>query len=378
MVESTQPSFPGNDAPQGERQRSARPWHERLRAPGSLWLSKRAWLGLLLSIACLALALYDIDLGEVGATLRSANLALLLVAALTVLAAGVAKTVRWRILLGGASAGGADAIALPRLSRIWYAGAALNLALPAPRSGDLARAYLVAEGASGLSKSLALGTVAVEKLLDMVMLAGCLLGLVLLMTLPPELGARRAPVVGATLAVLAGVALILWQRERLLRLARWLLSRLPGGLAPWGQRLLGSTERAVQGLAALRSPRAIAALVIWTVGIWLASTYTNFLVLRAMGLDIDRGAAWVLSIFVLVVLQAGVAIPSSPGKVGVFQVLCRWALGVFGLPATVGLAYGILLYLVAPVTLMVVGTLALAWESWQLRTHTPAEREGLD
>ncbi len=93
---------------------------------------------------------------------------------------------------------------------------------------------------------------------------------------------------------------------------------------------------------------------------------TNNAVLVALG----QPGSWVQSVFVLVVLTAGVAIPSSPGKVGVFQVLCRWSLGVFGVSASVGLAYGILLYLVAVVSQMLAGAAALLWESWRLR-RTP-------
>ena len=97
--------------------------------------------------------------------------------------------------------------------------------------------------------------------------------------------------------------------------------------------------------------------------IWFLSVYTNYLVFLALGMR----PSWVQSLFLLVVLQAGVAVPSTPGKVGVFQVLCRWSLGLFGISATLGTTYGILLYLAAPVLLMVVGALALGKESWHLR-----------
>lgn len=341
-----------------------------------LGIGSQAWIGLLFSLACLFLAIYDIKLGQVLTTLRTTNLSWVLVGVLLVVSSIVAKALRWRYLLqvdhktdnelADRSAG--YPLGLARLTNIWLAGAALNLALPTPRSGDLARAYLAGE-AGDTSKSLVLGTVAAEKLLDMVMLALCFVVLVPLVALPEELAARQGPVVGLSLMLVAVVFVVLWQRNWILGWAWWLLGRFP---SRWSGPLQGSTERAVQGLDALRRPRILIRLVLISVVIWLLATAVNYVVFLALALP----ASWIESLFVLVVLQAGVALPTTPGKVGVFQVLCRWALGVLGYPAAVGLSYGIVLYLVAPVTHMLLGAVALLWESWQLR-KTPGSLASL-
>ena len=332
------------------------------RAVQPLWRSGRMWLGIVLSLGSLVLAMRGIDRGEIAATLRTTHLGWLLGAMLVVLISAVAKAVRWRLLFSQGSSrsiSSPPSIGILRLTRIWLAGASLNLALPAPRSGDLARAYLAGE-AGKVSKSLVMGTIAAEKLLDMVLLAVCFIVLVPLVVLPQELAARRFPIIGMTMLVMVLVFVMLWQRRRLLALAEWLLGQLP---ERWGRPLLGSVERAVQGLDALRSPSLLFWLAVSSVIIWFLSVYTNYLVFLALGMR----PSWVQSLFLLVVLQAGVAVPSTPGKVGVFQVLCRWSLGLFGVSATLGTTYGILLYLAAPVLLMVLGAMALGKESWHLR-----------
>jgi uncharacterized membrane protein YbhN (UPF0104 family) len=48
----------------------------------------------------------------------------------------------------------------------------------------------------------------------------------------------------------------------------------------------------------------------------------------------------------MVVLKVGVAMPSVPGKLGVFHYLCTLALGAFGLDKGVALGYAVLLYFV--------------------------------
>ena len=337
------------------------------RAVRPLWRRGRMWLGIVLSLGSLVLAMRGIDRGEVASTLRTTHVGWLVGAMAVVLVSSVAKAVRWRLLFAQgssqASSSQSPSIGIVRLTRIWLAGASLNLALPAPRSGDLARAYLAGE-AGKVSKSLVMGTIAAEKLLDMVLLAVCFIALLPLIVLPQELAARRFPIIGMTTLVMVLVFVMLWQRQRLLAFAGWLLGKLP---ERWGKPLLGSAERAVQGLDALRSPRLLFWLTVSTVIIWMLSAYTNYLVFLALGLR----PSWVASFFLLVVLQAGVAVPSTPGKIGVFQVLCRWSLGLFGVPPAQGVAYGILLYLAAPVLLMVVGAAALGIESWHLRTAHP-------
>lgn len=329
-----------------------------------LWRSGRMWLGIVLSLGSLALAMRGIDRGEVAATLRTTHLGWLVGAMVVVSITSVAKAVRWRLLFAQGSSPASSSLPMSigtvRLTRIWLAGASLNLAMPAPRSGDVARAYLVGE-AGNVSKSLVMGTIAAEKLLDMVLLAFCFIAFLPLIVLPQELAARRFPIIGMTTLVMLLVFIMLWQRQRLLAFAEWLLGKLP---ERWGRPLLGSAERAIQGLDALRSPRLLFWLTGSTVAIWILSAYTNYLVFLALGLQ----PSWTESFFLLVVLQAGVAVPSTPGKIGVFQVLCRWSLGLFGVPPAQGVAYGILLYLAAPVLLMVAGAVALGIESWHLRT----------
>lgn len=354
--------------------------HPSVRPPSAahrpLWRSRRMAVGVAVAALCLGLALVGVDLREVAGILRETRPGWLAAALAMVAAATWAKGVRWQLLLypdGDGKRRSRDKAALGslRLANIWLAGAALNLALPVPRSGDLARAYLAGE-AGGLSKAQALGTVAAEKLLDMAMLVLCFLLLPLLVAMPAELTARLPSLVTLTLVFAAGAALLLWQRDRWLGLARWALSRWS---SPWSQRLVGSLERGVEGLDALRSPRGLVGLALWSAVAWGLSVAINNAVFLALGLP----SSWTASLFVLVVLQAGVALPSTPGKVGVFQFLSRWALVFLGYPAAAGLAYGILLYLVSPVVYMVVGALALAVESGRGRgrsiPETPSFRD---
>lgn len=353
MASNPDPS-PETTAPGARRPRQRRSW----------WLNRRLWLGMILSLGCLALAMVDIDFGEMATALRSANLAWVALAAALALLTGVAKSWRWHLLLYPASppvaatpAGqAADRISMPRLTNIWLAGAGVNLALPVPRVGDVLRVYLASE-AGKASKSLVLGTLAAEKLVDMVLLALCFVGLLLFVAAPQELAQRQASTVGVAVLLAAAMAALLWQRQRVVAWAGAVLQR-----APRGAQAAASLEQALQGMDALRQPGRLMAVSILTVLVGLLSVATAYLIFLAL----DMPPSWVQSTFLWVVLQVGVSVPSTPGKIGVFQVLCRWTLGLFAVPPALGLAYGLLLYVAVPLVLMIVGALALAIEGWRV------------
>lgn len=329
--------------------------------------SRRLWLGAMLGVACLVLAMADIDYVELATTLRLANLAWVAIAAVTVLLTGCAKAWRWHLLLYPERQPlPAGAVGVPRLTNIWLAGAGVNLALPLPRVGDILRIYLAGE-TGRLSKSLVLGTIAAEKLLDLVLLALCFLGLLLFVAMPDELAQRQVSTLGITGLLVIVVGVLLWQRQRLLSLLARAVQRIP-----YGARLADGIDRGLHGMAGLGRPGRLLGLTLLTVGIWFLSVLTAYVVFLALNMP----PSWAQSLFVLVVLQVGVAVPSTPGKIGVFQVLCQWALAVFGVSTTLGLAYGVVLYLAAPLLLMVTGAVALAIESWRIgRLPTDLELE---
>ena len=84
-------------------------------------------------------------------------------------------------------------------------------------------------------------------------------------------------------------------------------------------------------------------------------------------LAFDLPASPLIALTLLVVLQGGVAVPSTPGKIGVFQLLCMVVLAVFGIAEPVGLAYGLVLHVVVVGGVTVWAALALWRRSWNWR-----------
>jgi uncharacterized protein (TIRG00374 family) len=277
----------------------------------------------------------------------------------------MAKTARWQLLF------------YPRhrqrrygkLLAILFIGQMINIVVPA-RLGELARAYLVGE-IEGESKALALGTIAVEKAVDLLMEILLFVGLLLTMAVPRWVQEPGAGLAVITIVLLGALVLAALYKERLLSAFGRLMVTLPE-LAR--ARLMGQLAAAMGSLEVLRQWDASLGVMGWSILSWLLAASTNYIVFLALGLHLSFLAA----VFLLVVLQVGVAVPSSPGKIGVFHYLCLLALSVFSVERSLALSYGLLLYFVAFLPPILLGAFFLWWENvtWQRLRRGALEVEG--
>ncbi len=103
--------------------------------------------------------------------------------------------------------------------------------------------------------------------------------------------------------------------------------------------------------------------------LWAGSILINYLVLISLHIH----ATFLAAIVLLVILQAGVAVPSSPGKIGVFQNLAVLGLSLFGVAKAPALAFGVVLHLLIflPVAVMA----GIFWlSSRERRGDSPSEK----
>jgi len=312
----------------------------------------RLLLGSLLSLLFLWLAFREVPLSEVLATFAVARYRFVALALLLVLLSPLLRAARWRLLYHP----DLDGLGVPKLAAVLLVSQMLNIVVPA-RTGELARIYFMNHTA-GRNPARTLGTIVIEKWLDIVMLLVLVSLVPLFVTLPPWFQDSRTTL-GVFAALFFGAALALSHgRERVLRLLASVGRFFPAG---WRQPVRRALETGLQSLDVLRSPRVGLQLQAWSLTIWLLSALVNYVVLRALGIPLPFAAA----LFVLVVLQVGVAVPSAPGKLGVFHYLCVLALSVFGIDKSIALGYAVLLYFVVFVPPVVLGALGL----WILMTR---------
>ncbi len=231
-------------------------------------------------------------------------------------------------------------------------GQVVNLILPM-RSGDVVRAVWIApERDTGAPE--ALGSIAVEKVWDLLALLAC--GLILLVWVPlPDWFARSAE--GTALALLVGVGALWaglhWQ-ETLFDWAGRLLARLPAG---WDRALLPRLRRLANGLEGLRRPRVSGRALFWTALTWGLGALANWAVLAAFGIP-----SVVAALFLLAALMAGGTVP-TPGRLGLFEGICVLSLGLFNVPQDIALAAGLVLHGVVMGPPLVAAAILALWSA---------------
>lgn len=275
-----------------------------------------------------------------------------LAAVLSVLLTTASKVARWHVLFPQGRRPGILALA-----RSLVIGQLTNALLLA-RLGGLTRAYVL-ERTAMMGTGMTLGTIAVEKALDL----SFLLATVLLVTGLRLFagGWNDAILLLSAVGLLFVVSVLLWPERRLQARLDQLGDRFPGRMSAWW---LAFVRQVLSGLRALCSWRQRALAVAWSLWIWVLAASTNYLLFRAFSLHLAPGVALLL----LAVLHAGVAPPSTPGRVGVFHALVVLTLTSQGVDRERSLACGTVLHAVVYGPQLALGLVALVTGRLQRRT----------
>ena len=318
----------------------------------------KLWVGVVVSLAALVVAVLGIDVRRVVDTLAQAEYVYLIPATLGVLAYLVSRAVRWRLLLG-------PQVGLSRCFWVTNIGYLVSNVLPF-RLGDPARAVVIGQRAE-ISTAAALSTVIVERVLDMLMVVAILAGVIPFVSGAGS--AMSAGLVAGGAAVVAVVVLLLlafrpdWGR-RLIAFPLSLWKRIPG----WGERLdeerwARALDGLFEGLAPLRSGRRGLGLLAWSVVTWAFVVAYYWALMRAFLPHPPAPAAP----FLVCVVGLGMAVPSSPGAVGVFHAVARYGLTVpFGVPTDQAITIAFAIHTFQYVAVCLLGLVGLARESLSL------------
>jgi hypothetical protein len=310
------------------------------------WRRALRWLpGLLVSLLAVAVLLQLASWQEVGAALQAMDVRSLAAATGVFLASILARGMAWRTLLKGRAS-------LLRTFVVLNEGYLLNNLFPF-RLGELGRALLMGSS-TGLGTFHILATILIERLYDLAITA-----MLLLATLPLVLGMEWArplawSLLAAVLLGLAGLFLAARTRRRWKpRLAAW-LQRSPGLAA----RLLPRLDAILDGLGALTDPLQFLSGLAW-MGLSWALVVTKYVILLRAAAP-QAPVLW--AVFCLAVAAVGVAVPSAPAGLGVFEATVVGALALVGVSSAAALAFAVIVHLIYFIFTCGIGLLGLARE----------------
>ncbi|MCX6639014.1 MAG: lysylphosphatidylglycerol synthase transmembrane domain-containing protein [bacterium] len=292
-----------------------------------------------------------INLDELGKVLASAHYGWLLLGVAMLLVSLFFRAERWRILLK------------PVHSQIHYwpvysamnIGYMINNILPL-RMGEFLRAYFLGK-AEGISKSSALATVVVERLLDM-MAALVLLGIsIFLFPFPDWIRDGLFYVGGAVVLLIGFLIALLVNTTWTLKLLGQCLFFLPHKLR---DRIISVAASFTSGLEILRSAHHYLAILSYTGILIVCYLFSVFLTFLAFDLVSPQYPMIYLhpilaSVVLLIIVTIGVGLPSAPGAVGTFHGIVALGVSLLGVPPEISMGVAITLHLANYIPLTALG-----------------------
>ena len=246
-----------------------------------------------------------------------------------------------------------------RLLAISSVGFMAILALPA-RLGEFVRPALIRQKGK-VSAAAALGTVAVERIVD-----GLLVSIFVFAALfarrGPDAPGWMMPTAWAALALFAAATVFLvfalrWpDRTVKTAVALTLVRRFAPVLADKVEEKLHSM---IRGFFVLKDAKNLLVFLLWSLAYWIANGFSLWVLARGFHLDLPVMAAFATMGLVAV----GITLPNSPGLTGQYQYFTSLGLGLY-LPAAVvdsdGMAFAHALWGIQVVWYLGMGALALS------------------
>ncbi len=314
------------------------------------------WIAAVLTVALVAaliyLAIAKLNPAQVGHLLTKTKVGWALLALALMMLAFVARGESWfavlRAALPDAHLGRGVAM---RGIMIGMVGSTV-----APgRLGEVARALVVARRLGDPSRNVALvlGTVISQTLINLLAL-----GILALVTL---LGAALA---GAHAEAIIGVVAFPAVIVAIVLLGPRALRRAAASRIDWVRRAAASIDHQLanfrRGLVVFKHPRAAVHAGGTQLAAWALQLVACYSVFLALGLE--QHANLRAAAAVLLAVNVTAIVPVTPSNVGVFQAACIAVLAPFGISASQGLAYGLILQAVEIVAAVTLGVPALLRE----------------
>jgi glycosyltransferase 2 family protein len=304
------------------------------------------WLGIAISLICLAAIFLFIEPAEIWQALQTANFAYLGLTAVGILLFLFFRAIRWRFMLDGD---------IPLLTgfHIQNIGYMVNMLLPF-RLGDLAQAILIGS-VPPVTIARGLSTVVAARIIDMMIIVALLpFTLASVPTLPSQVQSAALATGAVTLVAILILVVAANQRPFAAKLTTAVMQKLPIQLDvnAWVRRI----DDLLAGLGSLTSLRSGLTLLLMSILVWLPIIFAYWIGIRAVGLDVT----WGMAAFVVCAAALSVAAPSSPGQVGVFHAGVIFSLvTVLGQPEGPAASFAFLYHAINLVLMVVMGLIGL-------------------
>jgi len=293
--------------------------------------------GIAVSLICLWLAFRNIDIKSVINGIKEANYFMIGGSLLVGILSIVVRSFRWRMI------GRTKYSAIPWITffKATNMGLMLNTFVPM-RGGDLFQAYTLSKKAD-VPKSYTLSTVMIERLIDLCPPVIIIIISSIFIAMPESITPLRMIII--VLTALLGLTIVVIFGRRLAKLTENFLA------AHHSAKIQTLIDNFISGLELIKSPSVLARVIIITIIQWSMAAFGAHLTLQALGIHLNFFASYTI----LGVTVLSVAIPSSPGYVGIWEFFSMMALGIFGVDKHLAAAFAVIYHFLSLLPTTVIG-----------------------
>jgi uncharacterized protein (TIRG00374 family) len=279
-----------------------------------------------------------IDWAQSWQYMRAADVPLLLLSAFAATIIFAIRVPRWRIILPLPPDG--RRLSFKSLFESTIIGQMMTN-VTGGRSGEIARPYVLSRMERDVPFSTAVASVVVDRIFDGIVVLLFLLVAMLDPSFPTDAQLNGRSVGNFALLGTSGLMVGL---VGLFTLAVFPLQFI-GAFRAVAKRTVPRIENPVAnfferfaaGLSILTEPRRFLLALGWTVLHWLVCAASYYIAYEAIGLR----APFMSTLFVQSIIVLAVAIPSSPGFIGVFESFAVLALAVYGVDKNIAIAWAV-------------------------------------
>lgn len=315
-----------------------------------LWEKIKRWLpGVVISLIALYLVFSLANMNDLVGAFSTINPIFVGAAIICTILFCLVRAFAWRILLNRKATVGQAFFGI-------NAGYLLNNLFPF-RAGEIGRAILLGQ-TTGLGTFHVLSTIIIERTFDLAFAA-----LLLLSSLPMALELEWAKPVAITTLILVIIGIIaMFLIARNTRTVHDWVIKGPGRIGFIKKHLVPYLDNLLDGLGALTQPQMFLSAVFWIAMSWLIGVTNYYIVI----LSINPNAPFWWGILIDSILAMGIAIPSAPAALGVFEASLVAALALVGINNTVALAYAVVMHFIQFAVTGILGMIGLMKEGRSL------------
>jgi glycosyltransferase 2 family protein len=289
------------------------------------------WLGILISLIALSWALKGIHWNDFSSALQAINYAWFIPVLCLMFISIWCRAIRWKFFFVST-----HQLSTLRFFNITNVGYLVNNLFPF-RVGELVRIYLMGE-LENISKAHVLSTVLIERAMDTLILL-----LLLALSIPyvpviPEIVRQSSVMIGILVSCLMVLLIILaHHKDKTMLKLRHLCSFVPYLNHEKFYKKIGAL---LDGLDVLSSLRLGLQTILLSLFIWLLYTFLAYFMFLAFNLQLP----FVAAIFMVSVSSLGIALPSSPGYIGVYHSFIIFSLSLFSVDKSLALSYALVFH----------------------------------